>query len=140
MEQQMKRTLFTLTAAAVLATGAATAQTQAGSQSSTPTTGDVSAGTYGSGTTDANSVGVSGGGKATAADGGTASTDSRAKFNENMARQRSTATARDDDERARSMTNTHVRKDGRVRSRSMSIYKEKGEKPVIDRQTSVSPK
>ena len=71
-------------------------------------------------------------------DGGTATTDSRAKFNENMARQRSVATARDDDERARSMTNTHVRKDGQVRSRSMSIYKERGEKPVIDRQTTTS--
>lgn len=32
----------------------------------------------------------------------------------------------------------HVRKDGQVRSRSMSIYKEKGEKPVIDRQSSVT--
>ena len=31
-----------------------------------------------------------------------------------------------------------VGKDGKVRSRSMSIYKERGEKPVIDRETSVS--
>ncbi|WP_022681871.1 hypothetical protein [Sphingobium bisphenolivorans] len=136
----MKRISTILIAGALVAgAGSASAQTTAGSQSSTPTTGNVSAGTYGSGTTDANSVGVSGGGTATAADGGTATTDSRAKFNENMARQRSVATARNDDERARSMTNTHVRKDGQVRSRSMSIYKEKGEKPVIDRQTSVSP-
>jgi Spy/CpxP family protein refolding chaperone len=135
----MKRSIRLFLAATCLATAsAASAQTTTGSQSSTPTTGDVSAGTYGSGTTDANSVGVSGGGNATAADGGTATTDSRAKFNENMARQRSVATARDDDERARSMTNTHVRKDGQVRSRSMSIYKERGEKPVIDRQTSTS--
>jgi hypothetical protein len=137
----MKRSIRLFLVATCLATAsAASAQTTAGSQSSTPTTGDVSAGTYGSGTTDANSVGVSGGGNATAADGGTATTDSRAKFNENMARQRSVATARDDDERARSMTNTHVRKDGQVRSRSMSIYKERGEKPVIDRQTSTSGK
>jgi len=135
----MKRSIGLFLAATCLATAsAASAQTTAGSQSSTPTTGNVSAGTYGSGTTDANSVGVSGGGNASAADGGTATTDSRAKFNENMARQRSVATARDDDERARSMTNTHVRKDGQVRSRSMSIYKERGEKPVIDRQTSTS--
>jgi len=135
----MKRSIRLFLAATCLATAsAASAQTTTGSQSSTPTTGDVSAGTYGSGTTDANSVGVSGGGNASAADGGTATTDSRAKFNENMARQRSVATARDDDERARSMTNTHVRKDGQVRSRSMSIYKERGEKPVIDRQTSTS--
>ncbi|WP_125445795.1 MULTISPECIES: hypothetical protein [Sphingobium] len=124
----------------VSATAASSQTTTAGSQSSTPSTGDVSAGTYGSGSTDPNSVGVSGGGNATAADGGTATTDSRAKFNDNMARQRSVATARDEDERARSMTNTHVRKDGQVRSRSMSIYKEKGEKPIIDRQTTTSGK
>jgi hypothetical protein len=36
------------------------------------------------------------------------------------------------------MTNTTVRRDGAVRSRSMSIYKERGEKPVIDREVSVS--
>ena len=136
----MKRAIAIALASACLAgAGGVSAQTNsAASQSSTPTTGDVSAGTYGAGATDANSVGVSGGGTATAADGGTATTDSRAKFNENMARQRSVATARDDDERARSMTNTHVRKDGQVRSRSMSIYKERGEKPVIDRQTTTS--
>lgn len=114
------------------------AQTTAGSASSTPTTGDVSAGTYGSGTSDANSVGVSGGGNATAADGGTAQTDSTARFNKNSAMQRSTATARDDDERARSRTMTHARKDGAVRSNSMSIYKERGEKPVITRDRSTS--
>lgn len=136
-----KFSAFCISAALLAGAGAASAQTTtAGSQSTTPTTGDVSASTYGSGTTDANSVGVSGGGGATAAQGGTASTDSTAKFNNNMARQRSVATARDEDERARSMTNTHVRKDGQVRSRSMSIYKERGEKPVIDRQTSVSGK
>lgn len=110
-----------------------------GTSASTPTTGDVSAGTYGSGTSSPTSVGVSGGGTATAADGGIASTDSQARFNDHMARQRSVATARDDDERARSMTMTQARKDGAVRSRSMAIYKQKGEKPVISRERSVSP-
>jgi hypothetical protein len=132
-------TLISATALAALTPAIAHAQT-AGTSASTPTTGDVSAGTYGSGTAGEDSVAISGGGSAEAADGGTASTESRAKFNDNMARQRSTATARDDDERARSMTNTHVRKDGRVRSRSMSIYKERGEKPVITRERAVSPK
>lgn len=133
----MKRIWLTAALAAALP-GIAGAQVTGGSQSSTPTTGDVSAGPYGSGTTDANSVGVSGGGAATAANGGTATTDSRAKLNPNAAHQRSVATARDEDERARSMTNTHVRKDGDVRSRSMSIYKERGEKPVIDRESTVT--
>lgn len=132
--------LASIAVVALLAAGPALAQQSVQSSSSTPTTGDVSAGTYGSGTSTPDSVGVSGGGDAAAADGGTASTESRARFNENNAHQRSVATARDEDERARSMTNTHVRKDGQVRSRSMSIYKEKGEKPVIDRQVDVSGK
>lgn len=66
-------------------------------------------------------------------------TDSTAKFNPNTAHQRSVATARDEDERARSMTNTHVRKDGDVRPRSISIYKERGEKRVITRDVSATP-
>lgn len=97
----------------------------------------VSASTYGSGTTDANSVGVSGGGAATA-DGGTAKTRSQARMNDRRAMQRSSATARTDDERARSRTMTSVRKDDEVRSRSMAIYKERGERPVIDRECTIT--
>lgn len=129
-----------LAAATLVMSGAGYAQQTAQSSSSTPTTGDVSASTRGGGTSTPDSVNVTGGADAAATNGGAVTTDSRAKFNDNNAHQRSVATARDDDERARSMTNTHVRKDGQVRSRSMSIYKERGEKPVIDRQTSVSGK
>lgn len=129
------------TAALLASSTGALAQSQtAGSSSGTPQERSVRADTYGSGTSTPTSVGVSGGGSATASEGGVASTESRAKFNNNMARQRSTATARDDDERARSRTSTHARKDGTVRSRSMSIYKQRGEKPVIDRQVSTSGK
>jgi hypothetical protein len=131
--------LFTsLATAALVMSGAASAQQTAGSTASTPTTGDVYASTRGSGTSTPDSVEVSGGGEATAANGGTATSDSTARFNNQSARQRSVATARDEDEHARSRTNTTVRRDGQVRSRSMSIYKERGEKPVIDRDTSVS--
>lgn len=97
----------------------------------------VSASTYGTGTTDANSVGVSGGGAATA-DGGTAETRSKARMNDRRAMQRSTATARTDEERARSRTMTTVRKDDEVRSRSMSIYKQRGERPVIERDCTIT--
>lgn len=127
-----------IAAATLILSGAAHAQQTAQSASSTPTTGDVSAATSGSGTSTPDSVQVEGTADAAAGDGGTASTDSTAKFNNNMARQRSVATARDDDERARSRTSTHVRKDGDVRSKSMSIYKERGEKPVIHRESDVS--
>ena len=134
------KTALILAALALPATAFAqtTDQRTAGSSSATPTGGDVSASTYGSGTTDADSLDVTSGGAAEATNGGTATTDSRAKFNTQNAHARSVAKARDDDERARSMTNTHVRRDGEIRSRSMSIYKQKGEKPVIDRDSSVS--
>jgi hypothetical protein len=138
------KTLILTTALALGVTPALAQQTapqptKGGSQSSTPTTGDVSASTYGSGTSTPDSVAVSGGGTANAGNGGTASTDSTARFNENTARQRSVATARDDDERARSRTTTRVQRDGDVRSKSMSIYKQRGEKPVIDRQSTTTP-
>jgi uncharacterized protein YggE len=136
----MKR--MTLYAMATLSlAGAAMAQERtAGSSAGTPQDRDVSASTYGSGTSTPDSVEVSGGGTATAADGGTATTNSTAKFNQNMARQRSTAKARGDDERARSTSTTRVHRDGEVRSRSMSIYKQRGEKPVIEREVSTSGK
>ena len=127
-----------LAAVALVLSGAASAQHSAQSSSSTPSTRDVYASTRGSGTSTPDSVEVSGGADAGAARGGIATTDSSARFNHNSARQRSVATARDEDERARSRTNTHVRRDGQVRSNSMSIYKERGEKPVIDRERSVS--
>jgi hypothetical protein len=101
---------------------------------------DVSASTQGSGqyssTPDGSAIGVQGGGQATAVDG-TANTRSDAKLNERRAMQRSVATARDDDERARSRTRTVVR-EGEVRSRTMSRYKERGEKPEREMTYSVT--
>jgi hypothetical protein len=101
---------------------------------------DVSASTCGEGTTTGTSITVSGCADATATNG-TASTTSRARTNERMGMQRSTATARDDDERARSRTQTMVRQGEVVRSRTMSMYKEKGERPVREvTSTSSTPK
>lgn len=101
----------------------------------------VSASTYGSGTTsttaDGSTIGVQGGGAATAQDG-TASTQSDAKLNERRAMQRSTATAQDDDERARSRTRTVVRAGEDVRSRTVSRYKADGERPVRETVYSVT--
>jgi len=98
----------------------------------------VSASTYGSGYTDGQAIGVEGGGAATVADGGTAETDSSAKLNDHMARQRATAMAKDDDERARSRTRTMVREGERVRSTTSTFYKQKGERPVRERVTTVT--
>lgn len=134
------RKLILLTGALALS-GAAVAQTNSGGSSTqSPTTGDVSAGTYSSGTSGDGTVGVSGGGDAVAGDGGTASTDASARFNtqNNTARQRSLATARDDDERARSRSSTNVTPTGDVRSRSMTIYKQRGQRPVITRERTVN--
>ena len=91
---------------------------------------DVSASTCGYGSTDGSSNTVGGCADAEARDGGTATTSTQAKTNERRAMQRSVANARDEDERARSRTHTVVRDGEVVRSRTMSMYKMKGEKPV----------
>ena len=128
----------------VLAGGAPSlvlAQTVSGGTSGGAAGGDVSASTYGSGQQatgpDGTSIGVQGGGEATAADGGTASTTSDAKLNERRAMQRSVAAAKDEDERARSRTRTVVR-EGEVRSRTVSRYKQQGEKPEREMTYSVT--
>jgi len=114
------------------APGLAGAQTISGGSSGGLSGNGVSASTYGSGerttTSDGSSIGVQGGGASTAVDG-VASTDSRAKLNDKRAMQRSVARAQDDDERARSTTQTIVNPGG-VRSRTTSFYREQGEKPV----------
>ena len=91
---------------------------------------DVRARTCGEGTTTGTSIEVSGCAEATANDGGTVNTSNVAKANERMGMQRSRATAVDDDERARAMTHTRVRQGEVVRSRTMTFYKQQGERPV----------
>lgn len=91
---------------------------------------DVRASTCGQGTTTATSVDVSGCADASAANGGTVNTSNVARANERMGMQRSRASATDDDERARSMTHTRVRAGEVVRSRTMTMYKQHGERPV----------
>ena len=122
-----------LTIAAFSAPSFVNAQTVQGGSSGGVQGRDVSAGTYGSGqfsrNPDGTAIGVTGGGDATAANGGSASTESSAKLNDRRAMQRSTAQAQDEDERARSRTRTVVRED-EVRSRTTSRYKARGEKPV----------
>jgi hypothetical protein len=108
--------------------GLSAAQTLQGGTSGGLSGPGVGASTYGSGQTDGSSIGVTGGGAASAADGA-ATTRSDAKLNERRAMQRSVATARDEDERARSRTRTVVRQGEEVRSRTTSTYKARGEKP-----------
>ena len=142
-------TLFKPALASVLAIGVLTcgsapglawAQTVSGGTSGGVSGPGVSASTYGSGeyakSPDGSAVGVTGGGEAGAVDG-TATTRSDAKLNERRAMQKSVAAARDEDERARSRTRTVVRED-EVRSRTMSRYKQKGEKPVREMTYSVT--
>jgi len=118
--------------------GAVMAQDATQSSAATPATGDVSASTSGSALGTPTSVGVGGTADARAANGGTASASSSAKFNDHMANQRSTATASDSDERARSMTHSHASKTGADVSHSTSFYKQKGEKPVVSNETDVT--
>ena len=124
-------TYFTTAAAAVaLAATPVMAQTVTGGTAGGVQGRDVSASTCGSGSTDGTRIGVAGCADAAALDGGAADTSTRANVNDRRAMQRSVATARDEDERARSMTRTTVRDGEVVRSRTMSMYKEKGERPV----------
>ena len=74
-------------------------------------------------------TGVSGTADATAEDG-TVTTRIDGRANEKRAMQRSSATARTDDERARSRTRTMVSPNDTIRSRTTSTYKARGEKPV----------
>lgn len=113
-------TAFALPAAAQVTTG--TSGTAQGT--------DVKASTCGQGTTTATSVNVSGCADATATNGGTVNTSNVAKANERRGMQRSRATAVDDDERARAMTHTRVRAGEVVSSRTMTMYKQQGERPV----------
>jgi hypothetical protein len=133
----LRTTSAALAASTLLLAAPAIAQSVSGGTSGGVQGDGVSASTYGAGQTDGQSIGIQGGGQATAVDG-TASTDSSAKVNERRAMQRSVATARDDDERARSRTRTTVRQGDVVRSRTTSMYKQKGEKPVRESTYSVT--
>jgi hypothetical protein len=113
----------------------AAAQTGTNGTSGGVTGQDVSASTCGSGTSDGTSIAVSGCADAQAQNGGTVDTSTRARTNSRVGMQNSTAVARDEDERARSRTHTMVRPNGVVRSRTMSIYKQRGEKPVREVET-----
>ncbi|MEW9856718.1 hypothetical protein [Novosphingobium sp. M1R2S20] len=132
--------MITASAAALCFPALALAQNApvTGTAAGTPATGDVSASTTGAAQGTDDSVGVSGTADAQAADGGTARTTGSARFNQNMAMQRSTATANDDDERARSSSRSKASRNGADMSHSMSIYKERGEKPMVSREHEVT--
>ncbi|MDB5696540.1 MAG: hypothetical protein JWN21_2083 [Sphingomonas bacterium] len=120
------RTILAIGAVLLLA-APALAQTKSGSAgTSSPTTGDVSVGTTSTGASGNGAVGVSG------------TADARFDTQNNTARQGSTAIARDEDERARSRATTRVSPNGDVRSRSMTIYKQRGERPVITGESTVN--
>lgn len=124
-------------AASALALGAATAAPVVGLAQQTLQAGtsgsvqgkDISVSTHGSGTTTTSptgsSIGVTGGGTAAATDG-SAAVDANAQINDRRGMQNSTATARDEDERATSRTRTMVREGRDVRSRTTTRYHQKG--------------
>lgn len=125
-------------ALATLAAPAAAQVVSGGTSGGTPQDRDVNASTCGQGTTTPTSMTVSGCADAEARNGGTANTSVKAKTNDQRAMQKSSATARDEDERARSRTHTIVRQGEVIRSRTHSMYHERGQKPVIERTSSTS--
>ena len=127
------RTRAALAASSLILAGIAApaaSQTRTDGTSGGVTGQDVSASTCGSGTSDGTSITVSGCADAEAENGGTVDTSTRARTNSRVGMQNSTATARDEDERARSRTHTIVRQGEVVRSRTSSMYKQQGERPV----------
>lgn len=109
---------------------AASAQVVSGGTSDSVSGDNVSVGTCGNGNTTGSSIDVSGCADAAATQGGIVNTRTKAKVNAHHGMQHSMARARDDDEHAHSMTLTNVRPGKGVRSRTITIYKQKGEKPV----------
>ena len=132
------RTRAALAASTLLLSGlaaSATAQTRTDGTSGSLAGQDVSAGTCGSGTSTPTSVEVSGCADAQAQNGGTVDTSTRARTNARVGMQNSRATARDADERVTSRTHTMVRQGSDPRSRTTTIYKKKGERPVREVET-----
>lgn len=129
-------------ALSTLSMSPALAQTAQGGAASGISRGDLSVGTSSSGqattTPDGRAVGVTGSADAAAANGGQVATDTAARLNERRAMQSSTATARDEDERATSRSRTIVTPNDMVRSRSMTRYKERGAPPVRETTTTVT--
>lgn len=113
----------------------ASAQVVQGGSSGSLEGEDVSAGTSGYGSTDGSSITTGGTADAGATNGGTADTQVRSNTNDRRGMTKATAKARDDDERARSRTHTIVRDGEVVRSRTMTMYKQKGERPVRETTT-----
>lgn len=134
------RKTFILAASGLVLTLGAPAFAQSGGTRGSTQGQDVNAGSSGYGSTDGKSITVGGSADAGASNGGTADTRTRAKVNHRRGMQMSTATARDDDERARSRTHTVVRQGDVVRSRTSTMYKRKGERPVRTTETYRSDK
>ena len=84
----------------------------------------------------AQGAGVSGTADATAVDG-TVTTRVDGRSTEDRARLKATATAQTEEERARSRTQTMVSPNQTIRSRTTSMYKADGEKPVRESTTTI---
>lgn len=125
-------------ALSALALAPAAAQTVKTGTQGTASGQDVRATTCGYGSTTSTSVTVEGCAEAEARNGGTVDTMNRVRANDQVGMQRSTARATDEDERARARTQTMVRQGEVVRSRTMTWYKQRGEKPVREVTTSTS--
>lgn len=126
----MRNTMILAASGLILSLSAPALAQSGGSRGSTPDGRDVRAGTSGYGSTDGTSMTVGGTADAEARNGGSANTRTRANVNDRRAAQTSVAKARDEDERARSRTRTVVRQGEVVRSRTSTMYKQKGERAV----------
>ena len=101
---------------------------------------DISVGSSGYGSTDGNYINVGGTADAEVANGGEVRTRVRGRTGPVIGVNRSFSTARDDDERAFSRTRTIVRNGETVRSRTHTMYHERGSPPVHEFVTDQPPR
>ena len=117
----------------------ATGQVVSGGTSGSYRGNDISVGSSGYGSTDGSYINTGGTADAEAADGGVVRTRVRSRTNPVIGQTRSFSSARDDDERAFSRTHTIVRNGETVRSRTHTMYRERGSPPVHEFSTDQQP-
>ena len=131
-------------AAAAALAAPATGQVVSGGTSGSYDGDNISVGSSGYGSTDGNYINVGGTADAEARDGGVVRTRVRGRTGPVIGVNRSFSTARDEDERAFSRTRTIVRNGETVRSRTHTMYHQRGEAPVhefiTDDQSSRRPR
>ena len=137
----IRKTLMLCVGAAIAAALAApaTGQIVSGGTRGSVAGDDISVGSSGYGSTDGRYINVGGTADAEVTDGGVVRTRVGGRTGPHVGQLRSFGSARDEDERAYSRTHTIVRNGETVRSRTHTMYRQRGERPVHEFITDQQP-